>query len=153
MSKQGIVAVNDSLFDEQIGFLMWDTTRKISREFAVLIAKHQVNSGLVPFLRGLHQQEGLTQRELADLVQMRASTTLSALRDLERLKLIRRSNSRHDGRKNHVFLTERGRALCATIVPEAKQFNRRLLRGIRGQEQRILRDLLRRMRDNMRPVP
>jgi DNA-binding MarR family transcriptional regulator len=146
------VARSDSLFDEQIGFLMWDTTRKISREFAALIAKHQINSGLVPFLRGLYQGDGLTQRELADLVQMRASTTLSALRELERLKLVRRNSSRKDNRKNHVYLTEKGRALCATIVPEAKQFNRRLLRGIRDREQNVLRDLLRRMRDNMQSV-
>lgn len=144
---------SDSLFDEQIGFLMWDTTRKISREFSALIAKHQINSGLVPFLRGLYLRDGLTQRELADLVQMRASTTLSALRELERLKLVRRSSSRHDGRKNHVYLTARGRSLCAAIVPEAKQFNRRLLRGIRVDEQATLRDLLRRIRDNMQSAP
>lgn len=146
------MTTRSGLFDEQIGFLMWDTTRKISREFAALIAKHQINSGLVPFLRGLYQQDGLTQRQLADMVQMRGSTTLAALRELERLKLIRRSNSRHDGRKNHVHLTARGRMLCAKIVPEAVQFNRRLLHGIRGDEQSILRDLLRRMRDNMQPV-
>jgi DNA-binding MarR family transcriptional regulator len=146
------VARSDSLFDEQIGFLMWDTTRKISREFAALIAKHQINSGLVPFLRGLYQGDGLTQRELADLVQMRASTTLTALRELERLKLVRRNSSREDNRKNYVYLTQKGRALCATIVPEAKQFNRRLLRGIRDREQNVLRDLLRRMRDNMQPI-
>jgi DNA-binding MarR family transcriptional regulator len=146
------VTTHNSLFDEQIGFLMWDTTRKISREFATLIGKYQINSGLVPFLRGLYQQDGLTQRQLADLVQMRASTTLAALRELERLKLIRRSNSRHDGRKNHVYLTERGRALCAKIVPEAVKFNQRLLRGIRVDEQKMLRGLLRRMRDNMQPI-
>lgn len=147
------MTTHSSLFDEQIGFLMWDTTRKISREFAALIAKYKINSGLVPFLRGLYQQDGLTQRQLADVVQMRASTTLAALRELERLKLIRRSDSRDDGRKNHVHLTARGRTLCTKIVPEAVQFNRRLLRGIRSDEQNILRDLLRRMRDNMQPVP
>jgi DNA-binding MarR family transcriptional regulator len=50
------------------------------------------------------------------------------------------------------YLTERGRALCAKIVPEAVKFNRRLLRGIRVDEQKMLRDLLRRMRDNMQPI-
>jgi hypothetical protein len=37
-------------------------------------------------------------------------------------------------------------------VPEAVKFNRRLLRGIRVDEQKMLRDLLRRMRDNMQPI-
>jgi DNA-binding MarR family transcriptional regulator len=143
------VTKSENLFDDQIGFLMWDTTRKISREFAVLMAKHQLNSGLVPFLRGLLLGEGVTQRQLADVVQMRASTTLSALRELERLQLVRRNNSRHDGRKNNVYLTEKGRAVCAAIVPEAKRFNRRLLRGITAHNQGLLRSLLRRMRDNM----
>jgi DNA-binding MarR family transcriptional regulator len=137
------------LFDAQIGFLMWDTTRKISREFALLSARHRINSGLVPFLRSLHLQDGVTQRQLADSVQMRTSTTLHALRGLERLKLVRRDPSRVDRRKVHVYLTDKGRRLCDTLVPEAKKFNKRLVRGLSSDEQDTLRDLLRRLRDNL----
>jgi DNA-binding MarR family transcriptional regulator len=139
----------ESLFDEQIGFLMWDTTRKISREFALLTAKHHLNSGLVPFLRSLHRRDGVTQRELADSVQMRTSTTLQALRELERLKLVHRNQSRLDRRKIHVSLTERGRNLYRAIIPEAVEFNRRLLSGLRVYEQRKLRRFLLRIRANL----
>jgi DNA-binding MarR family transcriptional regulator len=128
---------------------MWDTTRKISREFALLSARHRINSGLVPFLRSLHLQDGVTQRQLADSVQMRTSTTLHALRGLERLKLVRRDPSRVDRRKVHVYLTDKGRRLCDTLVPEAKKFNKRLVRGLSSDEQGTLRDLLRRLRDNL----
>jgi MarR family transcriptional regulator, organic hydroperoxide resistance regulator len=143
------VSSENPLFDAQIGFLMWDTTRKISREFALLTARHRINSGLVPFLRSLHLQDGVSQRQLADAVQMRTSTTLHALRELERLKLVRRVPSRVDRRKVHVFLTDKGRRLCNNIVPAAKKFNRRLVRGLTSGEQDKLRDLLRRLRDNL----
>jgi DNA-binding MarR family transcriptional regulator len=137
------------LFDAQIGFLMWDTTRKISREFALLTARHRINSGLVPFLRSLHLKDGVTQRQLADSVQMRTSTTLHALRDLEQIKLVRRVPSRIDRRKVHVYLTDKGRKLCEALVPAAKKFNRRLVRGLSTDEQDALRNLLRRLRDNL----
>ncbi len=128
---------------------MWDTTRKISREFATLIARYHINSGWVPFLRSLHRCDGVTQRELADSVQMRTSTTLHALRELERRKFVFRNPSSDDRRKIHVFLTDKGREICGAIAPEAEKFNRRLLRGLRLHEQETLRDLLRRMRENM----
>ncbi len=137
------------VFDVQIGFLMWDTTRKISRDFSLLTAQHQINSGLVPFLRSLHLQDGITQRELADSVQMRSSTTLHALRDLEGRKLVRRAPSRVDRRKIHVFLTDSGRKLCEALAPEAKKFNKRLVRGLSAADQRKLRDLLRLLRSNL----
>jgi DNA-binding MarR family transcriptional regulator len=137
------------LFDAQIGFLMWDTTRKISREFALLTARHRINSGLVPFLRSLHLKDGVTQRQLADSVQMRTSTTLHALRDLEQIKLVRRVPSRIDRRKVHVYLTDKGRKLCEALLPAAKKFNRRLVRGLSTDEQDALRNLLRRLRDNL----
>jgi MarR family transcriptional regulator, organic hydroperoxide resistance regulator len=142
------VTSKHELFDEQIGFLVWDTARKISREFALITAGYGINSGLIPFLRSLHLEDGVTQRQLADSVQMRTSTTLHAVRELERLKLVRRDPSRVDGRKIHVYLTDRGRKLCKSIVPEAKQFNKRLLRGLSSREQESLRELLRRVRDN-----
>jgi len=148
-AKRSSPISEEGLFDEQIGFLMWDTTRKISREFALLTAKHRINSGLVPFLRSLHRKDGVTQRELADSVQMRTSTTLHAVRALERLKLVRREPSRLDRRKIHVMLTANGRTLCEAIVPEAIEFNKRLLRGLRGPEQETLRRLLRRIRANL----
>jgi MarR family transcriptional regulator, organic hydroperoxide resistance regulator len=139
------------LFDAQIGFLVWDTARKISREFALVTARHRLNSGLVPFLRSLALEDGVTQRQLADSVQMRTSTTLHALRDLEHLKLVRRAPSRVDRRKIHIYLTDRGRKLCNTIVPEAKKFNSRLLRGLSSSDRDTLRALLRRLRSNIEP--
>lgn len=148
-SLERVNAAPQDLFEQQIGFLMWDTTRKISREFAALIAGYHINSGWVPFLRSLHRRDGVTQRELANSVQMRTSTTLHALRELERRKLVFRNPSLEDRRKIYVFLTDKGREICGAIAPEAEKFNRRLLRGLRVHEQETLRDLLRRMRENM----
>jgi DNA-binding MarR family transcriptional regulator len=139
----------DGIFDQQIGFLMWDTERRIAREFAARASRHGINSGLVPFLRVLEKKDGLTQQQLADIVTMRSSTTAKALQQLERLALIRRQPSTNDKRKVDIYLTDRGRALVRKIAKEAVAMNARLLNGFQKQEVDLLRRFLYRMRDNL----
>lgn len=139
----------DGIFDQQIGFLMWDTERRIAREFAARASRHGINSGLVPFLRVLEKKDGLTQQQLADIVTMRSSTTAKALQQLERLALIRRQPSASDKRKVDIFLTDNGRALVKKIAKEAVAMNARLLNGFQKQELDLLRKFLYRMRDNL----
>jgi DNA-binding MarR family transcriptional regulator len=139
----------DGIFDQQIGFLMWDTERRIAREFAARASRHGVNSGLVPFLRVLEKKDGITQQQLADTVTMRSSTTAKALQQLERLQLVRRLPSKQDRRKVNIYLTNRGRVLVGRIAKEATAMNARLLNGFQKQEINLLRGLLCRMRENL----
>jgi DNA-binding MarR family transcriptional regulator len=137
------------IFDQQIGFLMWDTERRIAREFAARASRHGINSGLVPFLRVLEKRDGLTQQQLADTVTMRSSTAAKALQQLERLQLIHRQPSTSDKRKVDIYLTDKGRALVRKIAKEAAAMNARLLDGFQKQEVDLLRRFLYRMRENL----
>ena len=138
-----------AIFDQHIGFLMWDTERRISRHFSIRASRHGINSGLVPFLRALEQNDGSTQQQLADQVTMRSSTTAKALQQLERMQLVHRKPSPHDRRKVNIFLTAGGRALVSKIAEEAAALNSQLLAGFQQQEIKTLRKFLYRMRNNL----
>ena len=137
------------VFDQHIGFLVWDTERRIAREFAARAARHGVNAGLVPFLRVLELQDGITQQQLAASVTMRSSTTAAAIQDLERQDLVRKVPSETDRRKTIVHLTELGRELVKGISKEADQINELLRRRFSNVEAKQLKSLLQRLRDNL----
>ena len=138
-----------SIFDRQVGFVIWDTERRISREFATHAARLGVQAGLVPFLRALEAGDGVTQQEIADRATMRSSTTAKAVRELEALGYLKRDRSTDDARKNLIRLTKSGRDLCRRLSREAEAFNQRLLQDVGAEDARILRLVLAQIRCNL----
>jgi MarR family transcriptional regulator, organic hydroperoxide resistance regulator len=143
------MAKADDVFDMQIGLVMWDTQRRIDRVFAAATAAEGLAAGLTAFLRAVESNEGLTQAELARQVMMRGPTTTKAVDALERLNLIRRESSPTDGRKLHLFLTDKGKDLCRRLKPIAQMLNDRILRGFSKQDEERFRSYLKKIRDNL----
>jgi DNA-binding MarR family transcriptional regulator len=143
------VEKSQSIFDQQVGLMIWDVERHIAREFALRAAVLGIASGLTAFLRVLEHQDGITQRELADRTMMRGSTTAKALSELEQHRLIVREGSLDDGRKNIIWLTKEGRDLCRRLQVEAELFNRRLLVGLTDREVKALKRSLAKIRENL----
>jgi DNA-binding MarR family transcriptional regulator len=138
-----------SIFDQQIGLLIWDVERHVSGEFARRAATLRIASGLTPFLRVLENQDGVTQQEIANRAMMRGSTTAKAIGELERRRLVVREASKQDGRKNIVWLTKEGRELCRRLQVEAELFNRQLLKGLTQREEKALKKALLKIRENL----
>jgi DNA-binding MarR family transcriptional regulator len=86
------------------------------------------------FLREIWNEEGLTQRELSGRVGTAESTTVNALRVLERRKLITRVVRRGDRRAVGIFLTPAGRRLEAKVMPIIAGVSRAGLRGFSTAE-------------------
>lgn len=94
------------------------------------LAKHRVPFGHWTFLRILWERDGLTQRELSDEAGVMEPSTFSALQAMEKLGYITRRR-RGENRKNmYVYLTPKGRALEAKLVPLAKEVNALAVRGL-----------------------
>jgi DNA-binding MarR family transcriptional regulator len=97
----------------------------------------------------LWEEEGLTQRELANRVGMMEPTAVIALRGLERAGWITRTRNPADRRKIHVTLTPSGRALRERLLPLAHAVNAEVCRGFAPEERETLIALLRRARANL----
>ena len=135
-------------FDASIGFLVRDLNRAIQRLLQAKIAPRGVAPGAWYFLRVLWEEEGLTQRELANRVGMMEPTAVIALRGLERAGWIKRERNRTDRRKIHIRLTPEGRALREQLLPLAHEVNAQVCRGLTAEDRDTLIALLRRARAN-----
>ena len=127
---------------------MRDLNRAIQRHLQSRLQAHGVAPGAWYFLRVLWEEDGITQRDLARRVGMMEPTAVIALRGIEAGGWIHRVRSETDKRKVHIFLTEAGRALREALVPEAHAVNALATQGLSGDEARMLRALLRRVRGN-----
>lgn len=135
--------------EETVGFLLSDTVRTMTRAFSVRIAVHGVGMGIFQFLRVLWEDDGLTQAELALRTRMRGASAAGALHELERRGFVRRIADASDRRKVRVLLTPKGRKLYDLVMPDIDVTNRAMLVGFSAAEQRLLKQMLNRMRRNL----
>jgi DNA-binding MarR family transcriptional regulator len=90
----------------------------------------------------LEEHGSLTQQELVPLSTMDKQMISRAARELLRRGLIRRTDSKTDGRAYMLALTRAGRKLYRQVVPLALAHERMLLKGFSAAQLRQLRGVL-----------
>jgi DNA-binding MarR family transcriptional regulator len=135
--------------EDSLGFQVRDLNRLMQRALAARIQPRGVAPGAWYFLRVLWEEDGLTQRELADRIGMREPTAVIALRGMEAAGWITRQRVAADRRKAQVRLTPAGRALRDALLPEAQAVVAEATRGLSPEEMAALLGLLRRARRNL----
>ncbi len=134
---------------KSIGYLLRDTARRILSDLTVRLEPHGITLPQYYVLRELWQEEGLTQREIANRVGVLEPTMVGTLDALERLGMIERRRSTADRRKTHVQLTPEGRKLRDTLHGYAADVLEHALTGISDAEIAELRRLLQRVKGNL----
>ena len=70
-----------------------------------------------PVIYTLHQKQSLSVVEIANEIGYTHPSTISLLKELEKLKIIRSKKDKKDERKRLIVLSEKGQELVATIEP------------------------------------
>ena len=135
--------------DQSIAYLAREITRIYTRDLQNAIAVHGILIGQYHFLRVLWEKDQITQRELANAVGMKESTTFTALAGMEKQGLLTRKRDSDDRRKMTIKLTNKGRALRSTLIPVAKAVNDRPLKDLNTNEIFQLKTALEKLRDNL----
>jgi DNA-binding MarR family transcriptional regulator len=86
--------------------------------------------------------EGITQQELADRLLVTKGNVAQVLNGMEGRRWISR---RQEGRSNHLYLTDEGRALFDDVVPTQEQSIAQSFSALSLSEQRTLLGLLRKL--------
>jgi DNA-binding MarR family transcriptional regulator len=143
---------NDAVlpFDKSVGCQIRATHRLVQRHLQQQIGPDGVTLGMWYFLRALWHQDGLTQRELSEIVGTMEPTTLTAIRSMESEGLVRRIRSKVDRRKINVFLTDRGHRLRGKLLPLARDVVEDAVEGFSASERTALLGFLNRIQKNMR---
>ena len=134
---------------ESTGFLV----RSLHQSFNRLLAQKIVSEGLTTaqwfFLRALWEKEGVAQRELSQSVGLTESTTVAALKILEKKGLIKRKRDSKDSRRINVSLTRKGRNVEEKLLGDVMVINRVAHEGYKPSEiksfHKILKDIERKL--------
>jgi len=136
-------------FEESVGYQVRQTHRLLQRYLQRKIEPYGVTPGMWYFLRALWDQDGMTQRELSIVVGTMEPTTLTAIKAMERSGLVRRIKNAEDRRKINIFLTRRGQALRAELMPLAKEVVGNAVADFSEQEKQALLGYLKAVQDNV----
>jgi MarR family transcriptional regulator, organic hydroperoxide resistance regulator len=135
--------------NDRLAHLIKDATRGLTRALQIRLTEHAVSFGHWTFLRILWENDGITQRDLSERAGLMEPTTFSALKAMEKLGYVTRRQLPDSRRKVYVFLTPKGRALRAKLVPLAEDVNAVALAGASKQAIALTRELLLRMIENL----
>ncbi|HEY0121478.1 MAG TPA: MarR family transcriptional regulator [Rhizobium sp.] len=104
--------------------------------------------GQFPILLELWSEDGLTQKQLLERVDIEQATMANTLSRMERDGLIERRPHPSDKRAQLVFLTAKAAAMQTDAVKAAMAADQELFKGFRSFERELLLEYIRRILDN-----
>jgi len=104
--------------------------------------------GQFPILLELWSEDGLTQKQLLERVDIEQATMANTLSRMERDGLIERRPHPSDKRAQLIFLTGKAAAMQTDAVRAAMAADQDLFRGFRTFERELLLEYIRRILDN-----
>jgi DNA-binding MarR family transcriptional regulator len=108
--------------------------------------------GQFPVLIELWNEDGLTQREILDRLEIEQATLANTLARMERDGLIRREPHPKDKRAVRNFLTDKSRTIEADAMAAAKEADQALFKGFRRFEKELMLEYMRWAIDNARKL-
>lgn len=112
-----------SLEDERFAHITIVLERLFRKTLEAQLEPHGVPYGHWVFLRILWQEEGLSQRELADRAGLTTPTTHTAISKMEALGTVTRIVPEGNTTRPLIYLTDHGRALKEVLEPLAVSIN------------------------------
>ena len=137
---------------ESAGYLANHMARLFAQGLAERIKPLGIVPGQFPALLELWGNDGLTQKELVDLLDVEQATMANTLARMERDGLIRRTRDPDDGRAQRVWLTPRAKRLRKPATAAADAQNAVALARLTAAERRQFVDFMRRVVAAMRDV-
>lgn len=114
-----------------------------SRSFQLRAAELGFAPGQFPILVELWQEDGLTQRQLVERLEIEQATIANTLARMERDGLVERRKHPKDKRAQLLFLTEKAKAIEAGAKAAAKEADDALFTGFRRFERELMLEYMR----------
>lgn len=128
--------------NERVAHLIKLAFRGLSRALQMRLRKHSILYGHWTLLRILWRVDGMTQRQLSEQAGVMEPTAFAALQAMEKLGYITRQKMPNNSKQVRIFLTPKGTALRALIVPAAEEVNRIALSAISPNDLAVTRRAL-----------
>lgn len=117
--------------------------RSVTRALQSRASRLGFSPGQFPVLLELWEEEGLTQRQLLDRVDVEQATMANTLARMERDGLIERRVHPRDKRAQQIFLTEKARTMREEALVLVREAEDAVFSGFRRFEKELLKEYIR----------
>lgn len=135
--------------DTCLAFITGVAAKKVADNFNERLIKKGITRVQWMALYYVGKHGKLTQAELANLMNIKASTTVRLLDRMEREEYIIRERSLEDRRVTFISLTEKGNKLRIELLPEGEKMSLIVRKGITDKEIEIFKHVLDKITNNV----
>ena len=136
-------------FDSNIGFLLHDVARLMRTIYDRRMAPLGLTRSQWWVLNHLYFHQGISQSELAAILEIEKASLGRLLDRMETKGWVRRRQSPKDKRTRHIYLTKKVQPTLQVMRDLAAVTRDEAMRSLTAGERDGLRDVLKRMRDDL----
>ncbi|HSH05167.1 MAG TPA: MarR family transcriptional regulator [Anaerolineae bacterium] len=134
---------------DMVGYTLVMACRAHSTRVRTLLNALGLHPGQEMFLLSVWEEEGLTQTELADRLQIQRATVTNSVNRLEKGGLLERRPDPDDGRIYRIYLTDKGRQIHNATRPVWDEMETAITTGLTPAEAATLHQLLAQVAHNL----
>ncbi|NKJ36401.1 MarR family transcriptional regulator [Rhizobium sp. SG570] len=135
---------------DSAAYLASQMAKGFARALQQRATKLGFSPGQFPILLELWSEDGLTQKQLLERVDIEQATMANTLSRMERDGLVKRRPHPSDKRAQLIFLTDKAAAIQAEAIEAAMAADTDLLKDFRSFERELLLEYIRRILENSR---
>jgi len=145
--KRGEVNID---FENSIGPWLGKTVKILEYHLQELFNQHglDLTKEQMIVLKRLHNNNGLSQSELAFLTLRNKSSLTRLLSKMEQKEYISRQQSKEDKRINNVYLTQKGKEVFILTKPVIKKMINKIEKDITASEKKQIITILKKIQNN-----
>ena len=145
--KRGEVNID---FENSIGPWLGKTVKILEYHLQELFNQHglDLTKEQMIVLKRLHNNNGLSQSELAFLTLRNKSSLTRLLSKMEQKEYISRQQSKEDKRINNVYLTQKGKEVFILTKPVIKKMITKMEKNITASEKKQIITILKKIQNN-----
>lgn len=135
--------------DNSLGFVIHDVARLLRLEFDRQARGLGLTRAQWSVLANLQRQQGVQQKDLAKLMDIKPITLARHLDRLEKDGWLRRENDADDRRAKRLYLTQKADPMIRSLKNVGKKVRKKALQGISEQDQNQFMEILFSLRSNL----
>jgi DNA-binding MarR family transcriptional regulator len=138
--------------NESLGRLIYLTAQDIKNYAEKILSPYGLTLEQLHLLKNMSAEDGMSQRNLGELVNKTPANITRILDRLESKSLILRRSSPDDRRTSQVFLSKEGYILVRRVTGILESFSARLTAGVDREKQLATRATLDKIEQNLRTM-
>ena len=137
------------MINDEIREILDGISAQMRRNYSEMLRELNLHVGQDQLLCRLWREDGVTQTQLSERLNCEPPTVANMVKALESYDLIYRQRDEVDGRVNRVYLTTKGQDIKDPVERIWLKQQDKLLDGISSEERIILKELLKKMAENI----